>query len=118
MSSRSHFRRVALLAAAVLVPLSAGGIALAARGTFLRAKVHHSRPHAFHGTRPLLSAAQAKRLAAKADQRSIIIFKNQFGRLPATRSNTRARVSAALAAQAPVRAELTQLHARNVRSYS
>lgn len=118
MSSRSHFRLVALLAAAVLVGLSAGGIALAARGTFLRAKVHRTRPHTFHGKRPLLSAAQVKRLTAKADQRSIIIFKNQFGRLPATRSNTRARVSAALAAQAPVRAELTQLHAKNIRSFS
>jgi hypothetical protein len=118
MSSRSHFRLAALLAAAVLVGLSAGGIALAARGTFLRAKVHRVRPRAFHGQRPLLSAAQVKRLTAKADQRSIIIFKNQFGRLPATRSDTRARVSAALAAQAPVRAELTQLHAKNIRSFS
>ena len=118
MSSRSHFRLVALLAAAVLVGLSAGGIALAARGTFLRAHVHRVRPRTFHGKRPLLSAAQVKRLTAKADQRSIIIFKNQFGRLPATRSDTRARVSAALAAQAPVRAELTQLHAKNIRSFS
>ncbi len=118
MSSRSHFRLVALLAAAVLVGLSAGGIALAARGTFLRAKVHRTRPRTLHGKRSLLSAAQVKRLTAKADQRSIIIFKNQLGRLPATRSDTRARMSAALAAQAPVRAELTQLHARNIRSFS
>jgi hypothetical protein len=118
MSSRSHFRLVALLATAVLVALTAGGIALAARGASVRAKHHRVQRHSFHGTRPLLSAAQVKRLSAKADKRSIIIFKNQFGRLPATRSNTRARVSAALASQAGVRAELTQLHARNVRSFS
>ncbi|HEX3978286.1 MAG TPA: S8 family serine peptidase [Solirubrobacteraceae bacterium] len=118
MSSRSRFRLVALLATAVLVPLTAGGIALAAHVTHLRAKHHRVQRHAFHGARPLLGAAQVKRLSAKADRRSIIIFKNQLGRLPATRSDTRARVSAALAAQAGVRAELTQLHASNVRSFS
>jgi hypothetical protein len=118
MSSRSRFRLVALLATAALVPLTAGGIALAAHGTFTRAKQHHVARHTFHGTRSLLSAAQVKRLSAKADKRSIIIFKNQLGRLPATRSNTRARASAAFAAQAGVRAELTRLHAKNVRSFS
>ena len=118
MSFRSRFRLVALLATAVLVPLTAGGIALAAHGTFLRAKQHRAPHRTFHGTRPRLSAALVKRLSAEADKRSIIIFKNQLGRLPATRSNTRARVSAAIAAQAGVRAELTQLHARNVRSFS
>ena len=118
MSSRSRFRLVALLATAVLVPLTAGGIALAAHLTHVRAKHHRAQHRTFHGTHPLLSAAQVKRLAAKADKRSLIIFKNQLGRLPATRSDTRARVSAALAAQAGVRAELTQLRARNVRSFS
>src|SRR6185312_2254919 len=118
MSSRSRFRLVALLATAVLVPLTAGGIALAAHGTLLRATHHRAQHRTFHGTRPRLSAAQVKRLSAQADKRSIIIFKNQLGRLPATRSNTRARVSAAIAAQAGVRAELTQLHAKNIRSFS
>ena len=118
MSSRSRFRLVALLATAVLVPLTAGGIALAAHGTLLRAKHHRAQHRTFHGTRARLSAAQVKRLSAQADKRSIIIFRNQLGRLPATRSNTRARVSAAIAAQAGVRAELTQLHAKNIRSFS
>jgi len=118
MSSRSRFWLVALLATAMLVPLTAGGIALAAHVTHTRAQ-HHRVPHrTFHGKRPMLSAAQVKRLAAKADKRTIIIFKNQLGRIPATRSNTRARVSAALATQAPVRAELMQLHATGVRSFS
>src|SRR5262249_9605459 len=112
MSSRSRFRLIALLAIAVLVPLTAAGIAVAARGL-------HSHKHVvFHGKRSRLTAAQVKRLSAKADKRSIIIFKNQLGRLPATRANTRARVVAAEVAQAGVRAELTRLHARNVRSFS
>jgi hypothetical protein len=107
MSSRS--RLIALLATAVLVALTAGGIAAAARS-------HHH--HVFHGSKPLLTAAQIKRLSAAANKRTIIIFKNQLGRLPATRASTRARVSAAQAAQAGVRAELTQVHARNVKSFS
>ena len=114
MSSRSHFRLVALLAIAVLVPLTAAGIALAAHAT------RHPAPKrlVFHGKRSRLTAADIKRLTAEANKRTIIIFKNQLGRLPATRSNTRARVSAAQAAQAGVRAELTQLHAKNVHSFS
>ncbi len=65
-----------------------------------------------------MSAAELKRLSAAANKRSIIIFKNQFGRLPATRRNAGARAAAAYQAQAGVRAELTQLHARNVKSFS
>jgi hypothetical protein len=107
MSSRS--RLIALLAMAVLVALTAGGIAAAARS-------HNHR--VFHGSKTLLTAAQIKRLSAAANKRTIIIFKNQLGRLPATRASTRARVSAAQAAQAGVRAELTQVHARNVKSFS
>jgi hypothetical protein len=112
MSSRSRFRLIALLAIAVLVSLAAAGIALAAHGTHAHKRV------VIHGQRSRLSMAQVKRLSAQANKRTIIIFKNQLGRLPATRSNLRARVSAAQAAQAGVRAELTQLHARNLRSFS
>jgi hypothetical protein len=112
MSSRSRFRLVALLAIAVMVPLTAAGIALAAHGG------HAHRRVVFHGKRSRLSAAQIKRLSAAANKRTIIIFKDQLGRLPATRSNLRARVSAVQAAQAGVHAELTQLHAKNVRSFS
>ena len=112
MSSRSRFRLIALLAVAVLVPLTAAGIAVAARG------LHAHKHVVFHGKRARLSAAQVKRLSAQANKRTIIVFKNQLGRLPATRSNISARVTAAEAAQAGVRAELTQLHAKNVRSFS
>ncbi|MGZ4177552.1 MAG: S8 family serine peptidase [Solirubrobacteraceae bacterium] len=109
MSARSRFRLVALLAAVVLGSLTVGGIALAA----------HSRDHhVIRGTRPRLSAAEIKRLSAAANKRSIIIFRNQLGRLPATARSTRARASAAFQAQASVRAELTQVHARNVKSFS
>jgi hypothetical protein len=109
MSARSRFRLAALLAAGVLVSLTAGGIALAAHT--------HSR-HVIRGVRPRLSRVEISRLSANANKRSIIIFKNQLGRLPATARNARARASAALAAQAGVRAELTRLHARNVHSFS
>ncbi len=109
MSSRSRFRLVALLATAVLIPLTAVGIAAAARS--------HNH-HVFRGKKTLLTAAQIRRLSAGANKRTIIIFKNQLGRLPATRANTRARISAAQAAQAGVRAELTAVHARNVKSFS
>jgi subtilisin family serine protease len=112
MSSRSRFRLIALLAIAVLVPLTAAGIAVAARG------LHANKHVVFHGKRARLTAGQVKRLSAQANRRTIIIFKDQLGRLPATRSNTRARATAAEAAQAGVRAELTQLHAKNVRSFS
>jgi hypothetical protein len=112
MSSRSRFRLVALLAIAVMVPLTAAGIAVAAH------RAHARKPVAAHAKRSRLSAAQVQRLSARANKRTIIIFKNQLGRLPATRSNLSARVSAVQAAQAGVRAELSQLHAKNVRSFS
>jgi hypothetical protein len=112
MSSGSRFRLVALLAIVVMVPLTAAGIAVAAH------RAHARKPVAAHAKRSRLSAAQAERLSARANKRTIIIFKNQLGRLPATRSNLSARVSAAQAAQAGVRAELSQLHAKNVRSFS
>ena len=109
MSARSHFRLAALLAAGVLVSLTAGGIALAA---------HTHNRHVIRGVHTRLSKAEIKRLSAAADKRSIIIFKNQLGRLPNTARGAQARASAAFAAQAGVRAELTQLHARNVHSFS
>ena len=109
MSARSRFCLAALLAAGVLVSLTAGGIALAA---------HTRSHHVFRGTRSRLSAAEIKRLSAQANKRSIIIFKNQLGRLPATARSSRARKAAAFTSQAGVRAELTTLHARNVKSFS
>ena len=109
MSARSRFRLAALLAAVGLVSLTAGGIALAA---------HSRNHHVIRGARSRLSAAEIKHLSAAADKRSIIIFKNQLGRVPATARNARARAAAAFAAQTGVRAELTRLHARNVKSFS
>lgn len=116
MGFRSRVRMVALLATAVLVALTAGGIAAAARFTPNRA--HAPKRLTFHGKRSRMTAAQIRRLSAAADKRTIIIFKNQLGRLPATRSSMRARVSATLAAQTGVRAELTQLHAKHIHSFS
>ena len=90
MSSRSRFWLVALLATVVLVPLTAGGIALAA---------HLAKPRILltAGCRTASGRACPRRRSSgcrrPADKRSIIIFKNQLGRLPATRSDTRARIA-------------------------
>ena len=107
MSSR--FRLVALASVAVVLSLTAGGIAVAARSS------HH---HVFRGKRSILTAAQVRRLSAGATHHSIIIFKNQLSNLPARPGRSaRARASAASATQSRVRAELAAVHASHVRSF-
>ncbi len=103
--SRSRFRLATLIAAAGLVPLGLGGAAAA------RSPAHEIKE------RPALTAAQVLRLAAHATDRSIIIFKHQLSNLPARGATTRLRINAASASQAPVLAELAQLHATQVRSF-
>src|SRR6516164_7586320 len=106
---RSHFRLAALLTVIGVLSLTATGIAVAARSS------HH---HVFRGKRSILTAAQVRRLSANATHHSIIIFKNQLSSLPARPGrDARARASAAAASQANVRAELSAVHARNVRSF-
>ena len=105
MRSRSY--RLAFLAVAGLTPLVLSGAALAAVS-----------PHQVSGGQPsALSAAQVRQLSASATQRSIILFKNQLSSTPATRANSQRRISAANAAQAGVKTELTTLHAGQLRSY-
>jgi subtilisin family serine protease len=108
MRFRSRFGVLGALGVVALVLLAAGGIAVAARS-------HHHR--VFRGKRPALTAAQIRRLSAGAKKRTIIIFKNQFGNLPARRGTAKARASAAIASQAAVRTELARVHARNVHSF-
>jgi subtilisin family serine protease len=107
MRFRSGLRLAAVLSTAALLPLAAGGAASAS----------HSPGRVFKGTKSVLTAAQAERLAAHATHRSIIIFKNQLTSLPATGATANARIQAANASQAGVLAELRQVHATQMRSY-
>src|SRR5260370_20243833 len=86
---RSRFRLPALIAAAALIPLGLSGTAAAA----------HSPTGALKGEWSVLTAAQVRRLAGHATDRSIIIFKNQLSNLPARGATARLRVSAAEVAQ-------------------
>jgi subtilisin family serine protease len=105
---RSRFRLLGAVGAVALVLSVAGGIAVAA-----------SSPHhrVFRGKRPVLTAAQIRRLSAGAQKRTIIIFRNQLTNLPARRRTVKARASAVVASQASVRAELTRVHASHVHSF-
>ncbi|HEY7144793.1 MAG TPA: S8 family serine peptidase [Streptosporangiaceae bacterium] len=104
---RSTSRALALLSAAGLLVLSVSGSAAAA-----------PPPHRlFQGKPSVLTASQAGQLAAGATHRSIIIFKNQLTNLPAAGATAKLRMQAAQADQAGVKAELTQLHARNMKSF-
>ncbi len=108
MRFRSRFRLAALLTAAGLLPLAISGTAAAARAP------GHT---VFKGKHSILTAAQVERLAARANHRSIIIFKDQLSSLPANRATAGLRVRAANAAQAGVLAELRQVHATHVHSF-
>jgi hypothetical protein len=103
---RSRFRLLALGATAGLIVLGLSGPA-AARAPSRALKTEPSA----------LTAAQVRRLAAHATDRSIIIFKDQFSDLPARGATLRLRVKAVTAAQAPVLAELAALHATDVQSF-
>jgi Peptidase inhibitor I9 len=104
---RYRFRLTALIAAAGLVLIGLGGNAAAAR----------SSTRALRSWQSVLTPAQVSQLAAHATDREIIIYKNQLASLPARGASARRRVSAAAAAQAPVMAELTQLHATHVDAF-
>jgi hypothetical protein len=107
MSFRARVGLLVVTACAVGT-LVVGGIALAAR-------THRNR--VFHGTAPVLTAAQIRRLSAGAKKRTIIIFKNQLTNLPARGRTMRARASAASSSQAMVRTELARVHATGVHSF-
>src|SRR5580698_6064628 len=100
---RSRFRLTALTAAAGLVLLGLGGTAAAARSS------------AGAGTsQSALTPAQVTQLAAHATNREIIIYRNQLSGLPVRGADAKLRVSAANTAQAPVMAQLRQLHTKGV----
>ena len=73
------------LTGAVLLTLTVGGPARAGQGPV----------RVFAGKPSTLSAADIARLSANANQRSIIVFKDQFPGLPASGSTAGERVSAA-----------------------
>jgi hypothetical protein len=100
-------RQLAVLGLAVLLPTSAQGSALAMQ-------VPPGLSH--RGTPSVLSAADVARLSANADKRSIIVFKNQHPEAPARQAATQ-RAQAVDSDQAAVRSELSQLNARDVKSF-
>ena len=104
---RPRTSRLALVAAAGLIPLAISGTALAAGPSH----------QVFKGKPSSLSAAQVSQLSADAVHRSIIVFKNTLAATPATRAGTQQRIQAANAAQAGVKAELTRLHAGHMISF-
>jgi subtilisin family serine protease len=107
MRSRSGFRVGVALAGAVLLTLTVGGPARAGQGP----------GQVFKGSPSTLSAADVARLSANANQRSIIVFKDQFPGMPASGSTASERVNAANADQKGVMSELGQLHATHVRGF-
>src|SRR5215472_9244902 len=114
MRIRSRFRRPTLLVTLGLVPLAMSGPAWAAS---FAGHAQAGHVHLFKGTRSKLTAAQVRRLSADANFRSIIIFKNQLSAYPARGRTAPLRAAAARVAQAGVLAELTKVHAKNIRSY-
>src|SRR5690348_5011174 len=100
-------RHLALLAVAVLLPTSAQGSAFAQQVPASPIR---------RGTPSVLSDADVARLAANADKPSIIIFKNQHPEAPARRAATQ-RIQAVDSDQSAVRGELSQLRARDLKSF-
>src|SRR5215831_11491432 len=106
----SGFRLGALLVTAGLLPLAVSGTAVAASSPGQVFKV-------FKGEQSVLTAAQVRQLSADATKRSIIVFNNQLPNLPARGATAQARIKAANASQAGVRAELSQVHAKHVHGF-
>jgi len=107
MRNRAGFRMGMALTGAVLLTLTVGGPARAGQGP----------GQVFKGSPSTLSAADIARLSANANQRSIIVFKDQFPGLPAAGSTASERVNAANADQKGVMSELGQVHATHVRGF-
>jgi hypothetical protein len=95
-------------AAIALLPLAIGTQAGATGG---------SPMHTGDRTPTALSPADVMRLSAMATQRSIIILKNQHPELPDLGATGPQRTRAVDTDQAPVRRELSQLHAPDVKSF-
>jgi hypothetical protein len=92
-------RRLVTAMLGALLPLALGGNAMASAG---------SLPAGQPGP---LSAADVVRLSADANQRSIIVLRNQHRELPAKGASVPARTTAVDADQRQVKSELSQLHA-------
>jgi subtilisin family serine protease len=105
MHHRSRLGLGAVVAALALLPLGITGTAVAAGGPV------------FKGTSSVLTPAQVATLSANATQRSIIIFKNQLPSVPASGNTANQRIQQANNAQAGVKAQLNQLHAKNVTGF-
>jgi Peptidase inhibitor I9 len=100
-------RHVALLGMATLALVLAGSASAVAAATRIPFPA---------GQPSVLSAADVERLAANANKRSIIIFKNQHPEAP-PRLASGQRAQAVDADQAGVRSELAQLGTPDVKSF-
>src|ERR1700737_5588513 len=70
-----------------------------------------------NGTAGRLSPADIERLSAAANQRSIILFKNQHPELPPRPEVVSQRAQAVESDQAGIKGELAQLHSKNVTAF-
>ncbi len=70
------------------------------------------------GTQRALTAAQAKALSTHVTDKVIVVFNDQVGALPDTKTNQAARTSTVRHVQRSVLSELTTTHARAVKSLS
>lgn len=107
-SPRRRFVLAALAAIGSLVPLALPAPAGAA-GSPPAGLAHRQSSR--------LSPAEVARLAAQANLKSIVIFKNQHPELPPRPDLINARSSAVDSDQAAVKDELSQLHAGNIKSF-
>jgi hypothetical protein len=94
-----------MLVALVVLPAVMGGSAHAT-----------TRQPVFQGQPSVLSAAEVERLAANANNRSVVILKNQHPEAP-PRVASAQRQQAEDADQAPIRGELAQLNSPDVKSF-
>ncbi|MFZ0217369.1 MAG: S8 family serine peptidase, partial [Candidatus Dormiibacterota bacterium] len=96
--------RVLGVALGMLLPLS---LAVPARAASVAGSVQASR----------LTPEQIAQLSAQANEKSIIVLKNQHPELPPVPSNTTRRAQAVQSDQAPITGELQQLRSPNLHSF-
>jgi Subtilase family len=97
-----------------LVAIAAGALlALAGGGPALAAQAGPPNP----GVPSPLTPADVARLAGNATERSIVILRDQHADLPARGATAAARARSVDGDQAPLRSELSLVHARDVRGF-
>lgn len=106
------WRALVALSAAIPLAIQAQPISTSAS-----AAGNTARPIAFHEPSGGLPAADVARLSQNANQRVMIVLRNQHSDLPARGATSNQRQAAMAADQAPILAELAQVHATRVIPY-